>query len=268
MLEILIKTNMKTLLKTLKFHNPILYYAGLANLLIALALLLLMPFWETKVLGINSLIKPVKFSISIWIYSWTFAFILHDFINKKTVKRFSITASIIMGIEQLIIIVQAFRGKQSHFNQDSWPDAIAYMIMGILIGTITIYTLIVSIIYIRQKTNIYTGFQKQSIEIGLIFFVFFSFYGGYMSGINKHTVGGLDGSDGIAFLNWSRLFGDLRIAHFFGLHSLQIIPLFAFFIESKLNRNTVKAYLYIFASLYLILVLGIMIQAINGKPLV
>lgn len=259
---------MNTILKNLKAKNPILYYAGWANLLAALALLLLMPFWETKVLGINSLIKPIKFCISIWIYSWTFAFILHDFINKKTVKRFSITAGVIMGIEQLIIIVQALRGKQSHFNQDSWPDAIAYMIMGILISTITIYTLIVSIKYIRQATNIYSAFQKRAIEIGLIFFVFFSFYGGYMSGVNTHTVGGLDGSEGILFLNWSKLFGDLRIAHFFGLHSLQIIPLFAYFIESKLSENKTKTYLYIFATVYLALVLGIMIQAINGKPLV
>ena len=46
-----------------------------------------------------------------------------------------------------------------------------------------------------------------------------------MSVINSHNIGGKIGETGLPLLNWSTLNGDLRVAHFFGIHSLQIIPI-------------------------------------------
>jgi hypothetical protein len=45
-----------------------------------------------------------------------------------------------------------------------------------------------------------------------------------------HTVGAPDGGPGLPFLNWSAQHGDLRIPHFLGLHAVQIIPLFGWWL--------------------------------------
>jgi uncharacterized membrane protein YvlD (DUF360 family) len=57
----------------LQLRNPELYWFGLFNFFIAASFVLLMPFIQIKVLGIHAFIKPIKFALSIAIYSWTMA---------------------------------------------------------------------------------------------------------------------------------------------------------------------------------------------------
>ncbi|OYU64536.1 MAG: hypothetical protein CFE22_18265, partial [Cytophagaceae bacterium BCCC1] len=70
-------------------------------------------------------------------------------------------------------------------------------------------------------------------------------------------------------LNWSTLFGDLRVAHFFGVHALQLIPLLGYFVSQNMeNQAKAKLRVWIFSLLYFLFVVFTMVQALAGKPFI
>jgi hypothetical protein len=52
--------------------------------------------------------------------------------------------------------------------------------------------------------------------------------GAYLSSHTSHWIGGdLNDAAGVGFFHWSTTGGDLRVAHFIGLHTSQAVPLAA-----------------------------------------
>jgi hypothetical protein len=256
------------MIKQICHKNRVLFWLGFVHLVLFFLLLLYYPFSRQMVLGINALIKPMKFALSIWLYSWTMAFILSYVTDVKKVKVYSWVAVVAMGFEQLAITSQAFRGELSHFHTATTYGFIIFQLMGIFILALILCTAYITYIFIWQKNYNLPPAIVLGIKIGLIYFVVFSLFGGYIGGLKGHTVGDEDGGKGLWFLNWSRLFGDLRVAHFFGIHSLQIIPLFAFLI-SKIFKSSISVNaVWVFSILYLIYVLSVMIQSLMGLPFI
>jgi hypothetical protein len=248
-------------------RNALMTKMGTAFLILAVVLGLWAPFNKTEVLGINAMIKPLKFALSIWIYAWTMACLLYYVNDQEIVAKYTTLAILTMVYEQAVITIQAFRGKLSHFNQTEIVGGIVYAFMGIMIVWLTTATLLLSIRFIKQNTYKIPETFVLSIKIGLVLFVVFSFFGGYMSSINSHNVGGEIGGEGLTLLNWSTLFGDLRVAHFFGIHSLQLIPFFGYCISQKTdNQPKGKQWVWVFSGLYFFFLLITMVQALAGEP--
>ena len=159
--------------------------------------------------------------------------------------------------------MQAARGRQSHFNVATAVDGALFTVMGIVITIFTLWTAYMGYLFFKQKTfaqGLSTGYIW-GIRTGFVFFVIFAFEGGQMASSLAHTIGAPDGGSGLPLLNWSTRFGDLRVAHFFGMHALQLLPLAGYYFVKT------KPALLIAAFIWFILVLLLYVQALRGIPL-
>ena len=229
----------------------------------------MMLFDDTQILGINRWIKPIKFFSSAAIFTGTVALFLHLLQANATLKQI-ISWGVIaaMAIELILITMQAARGITSHFNTSTPFDAGVFSVMGLVIGINTVLVLLLGILYFTGETELPAG-VLWGIRLGIFVFLLGSIQGGYMSSQVGHAVGVPDGGAGLPFVNWSTEGGDLRVAHFLGLHALQVIPLFALGLGYLLREAKVRVALVIlFALLYTAGFTALWLGAVQGKPLI
>lgn len=100
----------------LKRRNALLYWFGLFNLAVAVICVILMPFEETQILGVNRWLKPFKFYASVGIMVLTMGWLLYYLDNDRKIKWYSSLIFISMLFENGLIITQAIRNTTSHFN--------------------------------------------------------------------------------------------------------------------------------------------------------
>ena len=253
---------MKSFLQELKKRNAILYFLGWIMFIAFFICLVASYFDKTIILGVDAWVKPMKFYSSIGIMSWTMGWLAYYLDDQKKVKAYSWIVVITMFIEMLIISAQSARGQQSHFNISTPANGILFSIMGIAITIFTLCTAFICFLFFRQKTFNISKTYLLSIRLAFIVFILFALEGWVMVAKLSHTVGGADGSPGLPFVNWSEEYGDLRVAHFFGMHALQILPLTGYYLARK-NIQVI-----LFAATYFVLVTLLLIEAINGIPLV
>lgn len=125
---------------------------------------------------------------------------------------------------------------------------------------VTLWTAYLGILFFQKQFPQLPGYYLWSIRLGIFLFVVFSLEGFVMGSRLSHTIGGPDGNHGIPFLGWSLKFGDPRVAHFIGMHALQVLPILAFYIFRNV-KLTIAAGL-----LYGLLAVWVLAQALAGKP--
>jgi hypothetical protein len=241
-------------------RNPLLASFGFMNVLGFMILLVFSFFDERTLLGISVWIKPMKFFISIAIFIWTMAWILHYLPQTGKVKIISYGLVTVFVVEMIVIVGQAAMGKTSHFNISTPLDGTLFSIMGIAIIVNTLLVAWTLLLYFKVG-NLPKGYLW-GIRLGLVIFLLASLEGYLMINNMGHTVGAADGVEGLFFLNWAKQYGDLRVAHFLGLHALQAVPLFAWFASRDKIRPVVT-----FALVYGMLSLATLLQALAGMPL-
>lgn len=252
---------MNIFLKTLYQRNPSLTIFGWICFVATFTCFLLVLNTEAIVLGINAWIKPAKFFLSSGIFAWTMAWILNYLQKPITTLIYSSIVILVLSFETIYISLQASKGELSHFNISSPHHAFMFGLMGIAIVFMVLCTVYICFLFFKAPLKDLPRAYVWGLRLGILIFVIFSFEGGMMASRLAHTVGAADSGEGLPLLNWSKKNGDLRIAHFIGMHALQLIPLSAYYVFKKVKG------LLLFASLYFFLCWFVLFLALSGSPL-
>ncbi|MBD2716489.1 hypothetical protein KBK19_15715 [Microvirga sp. STR05] len=260
-------SNAAAWLRTLHRANPVLSWAGWLNVGLLAVALVLLPLDTRLVTGSLVWIKPIKFCLSIIAFVWTLGWLLADLPAQaqRSVRVLSWGVTLSMLAEQVCIFVQAARGTTSHFNIASTFDATLFQVMGVMIMLNTLLTGWAVYLVWRHRPHGPAGYVW-GVRLGLLLFLAGSILGGMMIHLNQHTVGAPDGGAGLPGIGWSTRAGDLRIAHFLGLHSLQVVPLLGWWLSRRLPRRAVLL-TWLGAAAYAGLVVALFQQAMRGVPL-
>jgi len=92
--------------------------------------------------------------------------------------------------------------------------------------------------------------------------------------VGAHSVGVADGGPGLPVVGWSTVGGDLRVAHFLGIHAMQILPFFGWFVARRRNAFARFKEVHRLALIstigftYLGLVLLLVWQALRGQSVI
>lgn len=247
-------------LASLKLKNECLFYFGLLCLTAAALLFIRSKFSDVQINGVNAWYKPVKFALSMGIFSWTMGWYTGYLASYSYLKVYNWSLVIFLGFEVFYVALQASRGQLSHYNVSSTLYTSLTVAMAIAAIAATLYTGYIGILFCTGKFPELPDYYLWAIRLGIFLFVIFALEGAVIGANGSPGVGGTDG-DAIPFLNWSLTHGDLRIAHFVGMHALQLLPLLAFYVLNDVRLVILIGIMYGLLSLFCL------VLALNAKSL-
>ena len=241
--------------------------AILANVGLLIFALIALPFDHRVILGLNPWIKPIKFDLSVIIFLITIGALLSalgQWQQQQAIIGWGI--GIAMVIENTLISVQSLRGVRSHMNYTTAHDAAIFAAMGIFIALSSVLSAWLLALLCMTPT-LWPAPAAWGARLGLATLLAGSLEGIYMVSNQAHTVGAPDGTPGLPFVNWSLSHGDLRAAHFFALHALQLLPLIGYAISrTPLPRTTQITTVAVAFTLYFAATFALFRQALRGTP--
>jgi hypothetical protein len=258
-------------IRELHARNPLLFVIVVAHVILLPIMMGIAPFDAREVMGINPWIKPIKFAASIAIYALTFGWLLYELpLREKAHRRVSWAVAGTLVIEMALITMQAARGVTSHFNNTTAFDAAIFSVMGAAITFNILVAAYVALKFWKTEAKIPAPYLR-GIRIGLTIFVLASLEGFAMVSHSAHSVGVSDGGPGLPLLNWSTRGGDLRVAHFFGMHALQVLPLAGYLLSTRRAESwtsNAARWMQAGGAAYALLALLLFLWAMAGRPLI
>ena len=199
----------------------------------ALLLALLLPMavaagLDERVLrGVNVWIKPMKFALSIAVLALTTAwFVGHLRPERRATRSVDAIVWLLIGsgsFELGYITLQAALGQGSHYNVGDPLHATMYTLMGLGALVLTATQPMLAWQLLRHGDRARPAAVRLAVLLGLaLTFVFGAGVGLLLGGLQPPS------GPGLPLLGWSLAGGDLRPAHFIGVHAEQALPLVGF----------------------------------------
>ncbi len=216
--------------------------------------------------------KPLKFQFSIAVHLLTLVALmslLPASQRESLVLRVMIYIILACSIFEIgYITLQAARGEASHFNSATPFARLMYGLMGIAAVAMMAVSALVGAMILRCGSG--ASALVLGAGLGLILgAVLGSATGIYMGGQSNHWVGAPPtDAGGLPIVGWSMTGGDLRVAHFVGLHMTQVLPLVGWLSCLLLPRTLAVPAVASTAVIGVVLTVLTLAQAVSGSPLV
>ena len=264
--------------------NAPLALVGIGALVLLVATVIGLLVDPRVITGAPAWLKPTKFAVSIAIYSFTLLwFLAHVRVHARLVRLVSYGTALGFLVEVVAIVGQVVRGRTSHFNVATPLDTFIYARMRDAIVLVFLLACLTAILLLRQRlpdpalAAALRGGLGLAL-VGMLVAVLMTVptpvtavaFGADQGG--AHSVGLADGGPGLPIVGWSTVGGDLRVAHFVGLHALQLLPFLAWVLGRRrfaaLGAGGRLALVRIAGWGYLALILLLTWQALRGQSVI
>lgn len=229
-----------------------------SELLIAVVpmMLLAMALDERQFRGVSIWLKPLKFVLSTIMFSlttaWFVGYLPSAVRGARAVRWIVITVIATSLFEVLYIGFQAGIGSASHYNVADRLHATLFVLMAIAAIGLT-GTQAALAVLIRRHSPRTEAALTAVIALWLTFIL--ATVSGMMLGGAQPPAG-----SGVPVLGWHLSGGDIRPAHFLGVHAHQIIPLAGWGI-TRLMPSHIRPLVLLFVALYLVSWLMLTLQS-------
>jgi hypothetical protein len=222
----------RALLAELDRRQPVLARLGWVALAVMLLCLAAMVFDPRTFDGVSVWTKPAKFAASFVAWFWTLAWawgVLAPGAARGIPARVILWGTVAAAaFEQGWITWRAALGGPSHFAKDAL-GAVMYSLMGLGAVTLVALAALLGLLVLLRPCPGAPRPWVLAVGLGLVL-------GGVLGGVtgaaisvldSPHVGGAATNAAGRPPFFWSRDGGDLRIAHFLGIHAMQALPLLA-----------------------------------------
>lgn len=250
-----------------------LVWSGLACLALMPPSLVALALDERVLNGLSVWVKPLKFQASVGLYLLTLAWFAGAL--PAAVRRGRSMAAIVVvaGTTSLFevgyITLQAARGMASHYNTADPFHAALYGLMGAAAVALTALSPTVAALLLRHRPRSWSTAFWLSVLLGLtLTFVLGAGAGAVLSSGDGHWIGGMRTDEGgVPIVGWSRTGGDLRVAHFLGIHAMHALPPLGFALGRSLKPWAGLMLVVLGSLVYCGVTVFVFLQALSGQPL-
>ncbi len=242
----------------------VFFYATVLALAVSVVGLVLDP---RTVLGQSTWAKPTKFMLSFLFYIPTMYWLYAHVNIRPRLKSFVMHGSAaVLMLELVLLMFQGARAVPMHFNVSTPFNTALWSVMSFTIMVFYGISFIGGALLVMQqmRDRVYGDALRWGMALMLLGFGL-----GFLMTtpsadqmavleageapmmIGAHTVGAPDGGVGLPLLGWSTEHGDLRIAHFVGIHGAQFMLIVGWAVTAfagTLNLNTARRRLLVWGS--------------------